>query len=382
MWRRHADQVDEQVTKPEAAPKRKRSCMPFAGTYESVVEAIIRPPRAPYEASNLGPTKFLLQGHVFKRFDLQITNPRGLALECSWWRPRNRELISDGPLPCVVCLHGNSSCRLEAMQHVRMVLTRGITMFAFDFAGCGLSEGDYITLGYHEREDVSTIISYLRESGEVSTIALWGRSMGAATALLHGHRDPSIAGLVLDSPFSSLEMVVRELIDKVPLRFKPSLLVAAAIRLVRKTVLKRTGMDILKLKPIENVHTCFIPALFVAGVNDDLIDPHHTHDIHELYAGDKNMVLIDGDHNSARPEYLVDSVSIFFYERLCLPAGLPGELPPVQVPLGPSGMPEQESGLGMDARGSGIFGEMADPDDAAIQEAILMSLISPDNPSS
>ena len=29
----------------------------------------------------------------------------------------------------------------------------------------------------------------------------------------HGHRDPSIAGLVLDSPFSSLEMVVRELID-------------------------------------------------------------------------------------------------------------------------------------------------------------------------
>ena len=28
----------------------------------------------------------------------------------------------------------------------------------------------------------------------------------------HGHRDPSIAALILDSPFASLEMVVRELI--------------------------------------------------------------------------------------------------------------------------------------------------------------------------
>ncbi|CAE7473489.1 yqkD [Symbiodinium natans] len=214
MWRsrRQADEVDEQVQQVVSARKSKRSCVPFSGTYESIVEAIIRPPRAPYEASNLGPSKFLLYGHVFKRFDLQITNPQGLTLECSWWRPSNRELISESPLPCVVCLHGNSSCRLEALQHVRMVLTRGISLFAFDFAGCGLSEGDYITLGYHEREDVSTVISYLRDSGEVSTIALWGRSMGAATALLHGHRDPSIAGLVLDSPFASLEMVVRELI--------------------------------------------------------------------------------------------------------------------------------------------------------------------------
>ncbi len=29
--------------------------------------------------------------------------------------------------------------------------------------------------------------------------------MGAVTALLHGDRDPSIAGMVLDSPFSELK---------------------------------------------------------------------------------------------------------------------------------------------------------------------------------
>lgn len=44
--------------------------------------------------------------------------------------------------------------------------------------GCGLSEGEYISLGYYEKDDLSVVIKYLRESGKVSTIGLWGRSMG------------------------------------------------------------------------------------------------------------------------------------------------------------------------------------------------------------
>ncbi len=41
----------------------------------------------------------------------------------------------------------------------------------------------------------------------MSAIALWGRSMGAATALLHSHRDPTIACIVLDSPFADLRQL-------------------------------------------------------------------------------------------------------------------------------------------------------------------------------
>lgn len=39
-------------------------------------------------------------------------------------------------------------------------------------------------------------LQYLREEGSTSTIGLWGRSMGAVTALLYSQRDPSIAGMV------------------------------------------------------------------------------------------------------------------------------------------------------------------------------------------
>ena len=48
---------------------------------------------------------------------------------------------------------------------------------------------------------------YLRDNGLATSIALWGRSMGAACSIMHAARDPGIAGIIADSPFASLEQV-------------------------------------------------------------------------------------------------------------------------------------------------------------------------------
>mmetsp|Transcript_86564 Transcript_86564/g.244694 ORF Transcript_86564/g.244694 Transcript_86564/m.244694 type:complete len:110 (-) Transcript_86564:1083-1412(-) len=88
--------------------------------------------------------------------------------------------------------------RYVALAHTLLALALGATMFAFDFSGSGRSDGEYVSLGFFEREDLKVVVDFLRASERVSTIALWGRSMGAATALLHGDRDPSIAAMILD----------------------------------------------------------------------------------------------------------------------------------------------------------------------------------------
>lgn len=62
--------------------------------------------------------------------------------------------------------------------------------------GSGLSDGKWVTLGAHEVEDLSVVVQHLRAQGGVSSIGLWGRSMGAVTALMYSHRDPDIAGMV------------------------------------------------------------------------------------------------------------------------------------------------------------------------------------------
>ena len=86
----------------------------------------------------------------------------------------------------VVYMHGNAGCLVEGMEYYRdLVLEKGMNFFAFDFSGCGNSEGDWVTLGWKERADLATVIDYLRSSGTVSKIGLWGRSMGAVTSILY-----------------------------------------------------------------------------------------------------------------------------------------------------------------------------------------------------
>lgn len=66
----------------------------------------------------------------------------------------------------------------------------------------------------HTENRLQAVIEHLRRSGEVGAIALWGRSMGAATALLHGDRDMSIAALVLDSAFADLTQLAEEMVER------------------------------------------------------------------------------------------------------------------------------------------------------------------------
>jgi acetyl esterase/lipase len=133
--------------------------------------------------------------------------------------------------------------------------------------------------------------------------------MGAVTALLHADRDHSIAGLILDSPFSDLSKLVNELAYHYTKL--PSFLVSPALKLIASTVQSKVGFDIYDLKPIDHVKQSFIPALFATGMNDDFIQPHHSEQLHEAYQGDKNFVKFPGGHNTQRPPYFYDSASIF-----------------------------------------------------------------------
>lgn len=157
-------------------------------------------------------------------------------------------------------------------------------------------------------------MEYLRENRNVSTVGLWGRSMGAVTALLHGDRDPSIAGMVLDSPFSSLNKLAHELASS--FANLPSFLISTTLWTIKKTIKGKADFDIDKLQPIKHVDKTFIPALFLTANGDDFIAPHHTELLHEKYSGDKNLVRVDGDHNTPRPPFFLDSAMIFFINTL------------------------------------------------------------------
>ena len=139
-------------------------------------------------------------------------NKRRQRLKCSHYMPvlEGTRAGHTTKFPCVIYCHGNCGSRVDASDCLDLLLPQMISVSAFDFSGSGLSDGESrrsserggseppagetISLGYYEQDDLLAVIEYLRESGLVSRIGLWGRSMGAATSVLVAARDPSIAG--------------------------------------------------------------------------------------------------------------------------------------------------------------------------------------------
>lgn len=283
------------------------------GGYEDLWKSIIRPPREEYEVSALGPVNFILREMLYQRTDLELTNDRGQTLQCSHFEPVPAQRPCN-QLPCVVYLHANCSSRVEALMLLGPLLPVGITVFAFDFAGCGMSEGEYVSLGWFERDDLACVVDYLRRTGKVSYIGLWGRSMGAVTALLHAHRDHSIAGLVLDSPFSSLYQLAGELANEYA--NLPNFVLSSALGFLRKTIKQKANFDIKDLSPLNHAGDTFMPALFGVAKQDSFISPSHSEALFARYGGEKHLIRFEGDHNTQRPESFLDSAGTFFYNAL------------------------------------------------------------------
>ncbi|XP_031390961.1 uncharacterized protein LOC116203400 isoform X1 [Punica granatum] len=281
---------------------------------DQFINFVIRPPRADYNPDQyLWEKDFTLAGRSYKRQDLELTNQRGHTLRCSHYVPAT--FPEDTPLPCVIYCHGNSGCRADANEAAVILLPSNITVFTLDFSGSGLSDGEYVSLGWHEKDDLKVVVSYLRSNMQISRIGLWGRSMGAVTSILYGAEDPSIAGMVLDSAFSNLFDLMMELADVYKIRV-PKFTVKMAVQYMRRVIQKRAKFDIMHLNCLQVAPKTFIPALFGHASDDKFIQPHHSDLIINAYAGDKNIIKFDGDHNSSRPQFYYDSVSIFFYNVL------------------------------------------------------------------
>ena len=188
-----------------------------------------------------------------------------------------------------------------------------------------------------EVDDVEVVVAWLREKKKASHIGMWGRSMGAVVCLLYGKRDPTIAGIVLDSPFASLVSLMEELAASHKLL--TGFLTKPLISILRRSIRKRANFDILKANPLKAVSSSFIPALFGHGKEDDFVAFKHSERLYEAYAGDKNLISFDGGHNSPRPDFFHTSVLIFFMNVLGpLSAGSPS---PVRRTGSPNTIPDE-----------------------------------------
>mmetsp|Transcript_24515 Transcript_24515/g.39288 ORF Transcript_24515/g.39288 Transcript_24515/m.39288 type:complete len:539 (-) Transcript_24515:141-1757(-) len=285
--------------------------------YSMLWKMIIRPPRDVYSLEELGPAKFRLGKRVYERKDLQLRSPNGFLLECSHFVPSK---APEAKRPCVIYLHGNCSSRLEAFDALPVLLPRDFTVFCLDLSGSGRSEGEYISLGYNEEKDLTVVIDHLRSSGIVTAIGLWGRSMGAVTAVNRASKDHGIAACVIDSAFGNLKEQAYEIVNRG--RFKlPTWLINMAFDLIRDDIFKRAGFHVEDVDAVGRAPHAKCPALFGCASDDSFIQPHHTQDIHNAWGGERILRVYDGGHNGVRPAWFLEEASDFM-TRHCHAAAL------------------------------------------------------------
>lgn len=305
----------------------------MAGVWDQLVDCICRPPRDIYRTYDLiggEPGLFMLKGMEAYRKDFELHNKDGLVMKCSHFIPTGVQGVG-GLLPCVVYCHCNSGSRRDAEEAVYALIPMGVSVFCFDFTGSGLSEGQWVTLGAHEVEDLEVVVEYLRSTSKVSNIMIWGRSMGAVTALLYTKKDPAIAGIVVDSPFSKLTDLMTEIVQQQKLPI-PRVMMKMAVGFMRKSVRKRAHFDISAVSPIDVVTTSVIPVVFGHGMDDAFIPPHHSQRLADAYGSKaqdvyKNVVKFEGDHNQVRPPWFYDSVAAFCAQHLDIERQLVGGNP-------------------------------------------------------
>lgn len=300
-----------------------------------------------------------------------VRNSRGLSLSCTLFEPEQ----ASSERACVVYCHGNASCRLDGFERLHVLLPLNIAFCCFDFAGSGMSEGDHVSLGYYERDDLSAVVDYLREQHGFSLVGLWGTSMGAVTTLLHAARDPTLAGVVADSPFSDLWGLIQEICSsKVML---PHVAWNPVLQGIRMMIQKEANFDICEVSPIAHVGSCFVPALFLHGAQDDFILPHHSEDLKKAYQGEATYIIMpDADHNSPRREKFLARSALFFVRAFRWEQFIdPGALTAIMDGCCPTMTNQQKC---MQARVDGRLAASGHLPQTAVSSEICKMVLSPD----
>ncbi|KAJ8601851.1 hypothetical protein CTAYLR_002654 [Chrysophaeum taylorii] len=335
---------------------RKNSVFgPVFEAYDEVLRVVIRPPRASYDRSHLGPEEFSFFGSRVTRTDFAVENKRGQRIACSRWIPQRRAddevmqyiwgviyqqqqteegldddeddddgryLAVDESLDTVVYVHGNASCRVEAISPALAVcLSLNLSLLALDLSGSGHSDGEFVSLGYYEREDVAAVVDFLASTCGVARVGLWGRSMGATTSLLYASTlSPDAACVVSDSAFSSLETLCLEQVQRCVAPVLPRATFKAVVDRVAASVQYYANFSICDVDPARTVLACATPCFIVHGALDDLVKCEtHAYVLFDNFEVGADVDLIvepQGKHLTPRTAETISRVRAFLFKHM------------------------------------------------------------------
>jgi len=212
-----------------------------------------------------------------------------------------------------IIVHGYHACSDDMIIIAKLYSDLGFKVLLINQRGHHLSEGDSITFGQYEKQDLKRWIHYaLRTYSATDQILLHGVSMGASTIMLTLGDDipENIKYAVLDSGYSSLSGLFREMArPKIVRIFFPG---------VSLITYYRHKFFIRKVSPIQAMKKSKVPFVIIHSEDDEQVPFKMGKEIFDAsLAPYKDFYPVKGcPHGEG---YIIDKLGIENFLKITLP---------------------------------------------------------------
>ena len=134
--------------------------------------------------------------------DVTVINSDGMKL-AGWYIPSENGAV-------IIMQHGYKSMRGELLNEAEMMHRHGYGALITSIRAHDYSEGELITLGFYEVQDMEAWYQYLltRDDIDPEKIGILGNSYGGMLSIQYASQNPNIKAVVANSAFSSMSDTV------------------------------------------------------------------------------------------------------------------------------------------------------------------------------
>lgn len=190
-----------------------------------------------------------------------------------------------------IILHGyrsNPSSVLTIGEHFS---EKGYNVLIPSMRACADSEGEYVGMGWLDKEDLKCWINLIIEENKNAEIILHGSSMGAATVLMaSGDELPAnVKNIIADSGYTSVWDIFA---SEAKARFNlPEFPVLNMFQIVAN---RKAKYDIKEASSLEQVKKSKTPILFIHGDKDDFVPEYMCEKLYDATNCKKEKIIIHG----------------------------------------------------------------------------------------
>lgn len=191
-----------------------------------------------------------------------------------------------------ILVHGQSTDKTSIYDVAEVFLKNGYNVIAIDQRNSGESKFPYITFGWLEKEDLKTVVSYVKKQAPEKKIIAAGQSMGAATVALYSgtdHAEDNLDYAVVDSSYDSMYSMLVFGMKEIGIDVENKERMDFSINAMNTYMKKAYGFKLEDVDIVKGIRTSTVPTLVIQGTKDTLTLPYMGKEIYEAIPHSEKM---------------------------------------------------------------------------------------------